>query len=330
MFNVHHIRSGVTHCLGELRERSSHVRNFDAHANEPAFAHQVAHENARQNARVDVATAEHNAHCFAFELLAVLQQRSDAGRTCAFGHRLFDFDQKCDGFFNRRFVNEQHVLYQRPRNRHRHFARVADCQTFGNRFRAHVHRFATQSLRHRRERFRFNANDLNARLHPMRRDRTTGDQTAATDRNNQRVELWRGFEHFERERALPRDDVRIIVRMHEHELMFRRQRARMLRSFRQGVAEEHHLGAVALGVAHLHEWRVGGHNNRRGNAKPPGVIRHALRVVARAHRDHATRFFCSREREQFVQRAALFEARSELQIFKLQPHVATENARQRF
>ena len=30
MFNVHDVRSGVTHCLGELRERPSHVRHLHA------------------------------------------------------------------------------------------------------------------------------------------------------------------------------------------------------------------------------------------------------------------------------------------------------------
>ena len=161
-----------------------------------------------------------------------------------------------------------------------------------------------------------------------RRHRTARNETAAADGNDQCVKVRCGLQHFQRQRALTGDDVGVVERVHEHVFMFRGEIARVLGGLGEGAAVQHHLGAVPLSIAHLHEWRVGRHHDGRRNAEAASVIGDALRVVARTHGNHAPCFVFRSQRQQLVQSTTFLEAGRELQVLELEPDFAIKDAGQ--
>ena len=156
-----------------------------------------------------------------------------------------------------------------------------------------------------------------------------GNQPAAADRNHQRIELRHGGEHFERDGALPRDDMRIVIGVDHGEVLRLAMRARELGGLLQRLAGNDDLRAVTPGVLDLHHRRADRHHDGGGNAEPVRVIGHALRMIAGRHRDHAAQTFVRRQRQQPVERAALLEGRGELQVLEFEPEVAAADLAQR-
>jgi hypothetical protein len=143
------------------------------------------------------------------------------------------------------------------------------------------------------------------------------------------VELRHVLQHFERDRALACDDARIVVGMHEHQLLRRRQPMRLGGGFGQRVAMQDNARAMAACMLHLRVGREGRHDDGGGNAEPAGMIGHALGMVAGRHSDDAALSFVGRELQQGVERAALLERGGELQVLELDPDVGLGDARQR-
>ena len=63
----------------------------------------------------------------------------------------------------------------------------------------------------------FDADYLDAPAQCLCSDRHSGDQAAAADRDHEDIERGLRFEHFQRNRALPRHDERVVIRMDECE-----------------------------------------------------------------------------------------------------------------
>jgi hypothetical protein len=64
---------------------------------------------------------------------------------------------------------------------------------------------------------------------------------------------------------------------------------------------------------------MGGHDDDRGNAVPPGRDRHALRVIPRRKGHDSARAFLVRQLEQPVGRSPKFERMPRLQAFAFEP-----------
>ena len=97
----------------------------------------------------------------------------------------------------------------------------------------------------------------------------------------------------------------------------------------QRVAMQHHLGAKTPCALHLHARRKARHDDDGTQAQSLRVICHALRVIASAHRDHAVGALGIGQHEQLVERTALFEGCSELQVLELEIDLRTRNLRER-
>ena len=83
----------------------------------------------------------------------------------------------------------------------------------------------------------------------MRRDGDAGDQAAAADRDDQHVEIGRVLEHFERDRALPGDDVRIVIGMHPDQVALARLGLGARLRLAERLAVEHDLRRHSASVA---------------------------------------------------------------------------------
>ena len=154
---------------------------------------------------------------------------------------------------------------------------------------------------------------------------TPRHQPAAADRNDDRVEIGRVLEHFQRHRARAGDDLRIVERVNEDVAVLERELAGLGVSIVEHVAVKDDLGAVAGGLRHLHRRRRRRHDDRRRNAEPLGMIGDRLRVIAGRRRDHAARALLGRQLQQFVERAALLVGGGELQILELQPDFGADD-----
>ena len=103
------------------------------------------------------------------------------------------------------------------------------------------------------------------------------------------------------------------------------------RAWVEVVAGQHDLGAEALGALDLHGRRMARHHDDGRDAELLRVVRQSLRMVAGRHGDHAAA--CARSAASScssrVQRAALLERGGELQVLELDPHLRTDDRRQR-
>ena len=76
---------------------------------------------------------------------------------------------------------------------------------------------------------------------------------------------------------------------------------------------------MPFGLHDLHDRRVHGHDDGRGDAKALGVIGKALGVVAGRHRNDTAFALVGIERQELVERTAFLERRGKLQILELEP-----------
>ena len=153
-----------------------------------------------------------------------------------------------------------------------------------------------------------------------------GHQPAAADRNDDRVEVRRVLEHFEPDRARAGDDLRVVERSGRRRSRSRAPaRAPWRKRRRTSSPCSTTVGAVALGLRHLHRRRRLRHDDGRRNAEPLGMIGDRLRVIAGRRRDHAARALLRRQLQQFVERAALLVGGGELQILELQPDLGADD-----
>ncbi len=93
-----------------LRQRARHVARADADARQPAGPHHAALDDRRQQQRVDVAAAQHQADLAAAEALRVLQQRRQPGGARALDQGLLDLQQHHDGLLDVAFVDQHQVV----------------------------------------------------------------------------------------------------------------------------------------------------------------------------------------------------------------------------
>jgi hypothetical protein len=156
-----------------------------------------------------------------------------------------------------------------------------------------------------------------------------GQQPATAHRYEQRVERWRVGQELEPAGALAGHDERVVVGRDEHELLLGSQLVGLRPSFSQTLAVQDDPSAERFGARHLHVRCEAGHHDGGRNAEPARVVRHALRVVAGRCGHHTPAPLVGCELEQAPERAAVLEARRELQVLELQPDLRTRDARQR-
>jgi hypothetical protein len=126
------------------------------------------------------------------------------------------------------------------------------------------------------------------------------------------------LEEFQPDGALPGDDGVVIEGMHKGEVLGLAAAQGLFESFVVVRAVQNHIGAITARRRDLDQRRGQRHANLGADAKLAGVVGHALRVISGRGRDHALGAFFGAEREQLVQRAALFESAGPLQVVELQ------------
>jgi hypothetical protein len=171
-------------------------------------------------------------------------------------------------------------------DRQRQCAGFAHRDAFGERRPAARPVIPVDRVPHRRIKRTFDANDLDCGFYGVRGDGVPGDQPAATDRDDENLQIGRVFQHFQRNGALTGDNVRIVIGMDPDQVLLLSDFLGAQLRLRQRLSAEYNAGAMRLGRLHLHERRRDRHDDGGGNAQAPSMIGHRLGMVAGRHRDH--------------------------------------------
>ncbi|MGD0788747.1 MAG: hypothetical protein ABR898_12235 [Terracidiphilus sp.] len=126
------------------------------------------------------------------------------------------------------------------------------------------------------------------------------------------------LEEFQANGSLTGDDGSVVEGVDESTALFGVPSQRLAAGFVVAGAVEDNLSPEAARGGDLDLRRGQRHNDLSANSESRGMERNPLRVVAGAGRDHAALALRLAEREQFVERAALFERARALQVLKLQ------------
>jgi hypothetical protein len=118
------------------------------------------------------------------------------------------------------FLDQKDVVHQLFGELAGDLAHFFHRDAFGDGGAAHFGRLAVQRRMHARIHGRLDAKDLDVRLQRLGGCCDAADQAAAADRHDQRVEVRIVFQHFQRDGALPGDDVDVIERVDEGQALF--------------------------------------------------------------------------------------------------------------
>jgi hypothetical protein len=151
---------------------------------------------------------------------------------------------------------------------------------------------------------------------------------ATAHRQDQRIDLRRILQHFQRDGALTGYDQGIVERMDEGQPFLHTQPRRKMLRFRQHIAMHDHPRPEILRMLNFGKGRAFGHDDGGRDAQSLRMIGDALRMIAGGHGDDAAPPFIVRQAEQAVKRAAFLEGCGELQILEFYPNVAACDARQ--
>ena len=127
-----------------------------------------------------------------------------------------------------------------------------------------------------------------------------------------------------RDGALAGDDIRVVERMDEGQLVLLLEIERVGVRVRVRIAEQHDLGAACAHGFDLHLRRGHRHHDHRPAPQLLRSERHALRVVAGRRGDHAALQLLARQPRHLVVGAAQLEALDGLQVLALQQDAIAE------
>ncbi|MCY1368666.1 hypothetical protein D9M69_556630 [compost metagenome] len=152
-----------------------------------------------------------------------------------------------------------------------------------------------------------------------------GDEAAAADRHEHRVERALVLaQDFHRDGALARDDIGIVEGMNEGQVLLRLQFERMQVGIGIAVAMQHDLAAETTHCIDLQLRRGHGHHDHRARAELARAERNALRVIAGRCANHTARQLRFAQVRHLVIGTAQFETEYGLLVLALEQHGIAE------
>src|SRR5208282_1444607 len=176
---------------------------------------------------------------------------------------------------------------------------------------------------------RFDADDFDVGLAPLHVRRNAGNQATTADRHEDRVgRRARLTQNFHRDRALPGNDVGIVVWMHKGVTAPACKLECMRTSLVVGIAVQHNVRAARGDRRDLDLRRGDWHDDGCRAFQALRGKRDALRMIAGRGRDHATPQRGTRQLRHFVVRAAQLEGEHRLRVLALEQQYVVQPRRQ--
>ena len=128
---------------------------------------------------------------------------------------------------------------------------------------------------------------LHVRPLALHRHGDPGDQPAAADRHDDRLDIRHLLENLQPHRPLPRDDRRVVEAMDVNQPMLLDQLLHAPSRFGKCVAAQDHVRPEIAARRHLDQRRKPRHDHRHADAQELPVIRQPQRMIARRSGDDA-------------------------------------------
>ena len=125
--------------------------------------------------------------------------------------------------------------------------------------------------------------------------RHAAEQPAAAHANHNVFHIRHVFHDFQPARPLPRNNAVVVISGNKRRAGFQRPRFPRCHGFIEIAPAQHHFRSITPGRLYFGDTGKFRHKHRRRNSCQPSGKRNALRMVARACRNHAHRFFFSRQ-----------------------------------
>jgi hypothetical protein len=155
---------------------------------------------------------------------------------------------------------------------------VGDGRDLGQRHRVP----GRQRCRERGRPRRLHADDADVRPQRLGRDGGARDQPPAADGHHDGRGIGNLLDDLKAHRALARDDIGMVKRVHEHSIVLSRPFLRRLERIVEGLTDQPHLGTIRTRRFDLGQRRRDRHEHRRPHAQQRRGQGDALRVVAGA------------------------------------------------
>ena len=163
----------------------------------------------------------------------------------------------------------------------------------------------------------FDRDDFRLRTQALHRERDSREQTAATDGDNDGLEIRHLLDDFEAHRTLARDDGRIIVTIDVGKATFVRDLVRLLFRLGEILPMQHDRRAELLAVTNLDEGGILRHHDGGRNTEQLTLIGEGLGVISGGGRDYTAFLLFPGQLGQRVPRAPFLKAAGALQVVEL-------------
>ena len=199
---------------------------------------------------------------------------------CALGDDPLLFDQASHRPFEGFLINKKDVIDKFGDDRPCDTARLFYRDALGESFAATGDILALDGKLHCRIQLGLDTVDFHIGAHVARDGGDAADQPAATDGNNQRVEIVAIGQDFKAGSALACHHQFIVIGVDQRKATFLDQTRDQTFALIQVAPFQHHLCAVGSGPRHLGERCLRRHHDNRRDAHVHGMIGNSLRVVA--------------------------------------------------
>ena len=214
------------------------------------------------------------------------------------------------------FADKPHIIDILLADGDRPLRDVLHRDAFGERAAAAARRLSAQGMIHGGIELDLDTHHFDLRLDMLGRHRDPGNDPAAADRHDDAIETGLVFEHLDADRALPGDDLVVVIGVDEDVALLLDHRLGGHLAVGQCLARKHDLGAMRPRALDLGRRRRLRHDDDRRDAELARVIGNRLRVVAGRHGDHPARPLGRGQIGHLVEGAAILERTGDLQVLE--------------
>ena len=280
-------------------------------------------DDAGENGHVDVAARNHTDDLLALDRHFVEHCRRDRNRARALGDHLLLLDKGEDGGGDLVVGDGDDVVNVLLTGVERNSARFLDRDTIGDGGDGGqtLYLAVVDGIEHAGSAGCLHAVDLDIGIELLDGEGNAGDESAAADRNDDRVRVGQLVENFQTDSALSRDNPVVIKGMNEGVALLVAQIERSLIGVVVNAVDKADVRAELAGGLHLGDGGAVRQADQRLDAALGGSEGNALRVVAGGAGDDAPCLFLVGEGSDLIVSASDLEGACHLKTFRLQVYV---------
>ena len=317
------IGTALRHDLAHLLELARLILERDHQVRVAAAHDEAAGDDAGQDVHVDVAAADQADDLLALDRELPEHRGSDRNGTGTLGDQLLVLDEGEDRSGGLILADGHDIVHVLLDHLEGGLARILHSDTIrkGRNTVEGLPLVIAVSIEHARRTGRLYTIDLALRTEALDREGDTGDQSAATDRHDDRIHILELVEDLETDRALACDDRIVVVRMDEGHARLLLELDGLVMRVVVGALHEADLCTETLRALDLHDRRTIRHTDDALDAHLRRRERDTLRVIAGAAGHDTVTALLLAQLTDLIVGAAHLEAAGHLQVLGLEIHL---------